>query len=203
MTERVLLVSDGWFHPPLLARRVLHHLFIRAGSYRVTLVHSLDDFPENSSSLSAVVLYFHHWAVSDAALKKLQGFVFKGGGLMAVHSATASFKEQPEYAQLVGGSFSGHGPVSEFECIPEPGGGVFAGLSSFSVRDELYLHEFEPGIQVHYTSLYDGEKVPVVWTRSYGQGRVCAAVPGHTLSALHNPVYQQVLLSGLAWVGGL
>jgi len=201
MTKRILFISDGYFHPPLPARKVLQRRFLRDGGYHLVRIKSLEEFPDSFGSLSAVVLYFHHREVSDASLEKLRAFVSGGGGLLAVHSATASFKGQPEYARLLGGSFAGHGPVSEFDCIPEADGEVFSGLPRFSVRDELYLHEFEPGIRVHYTSFYEGEKVPVVWTRTYGQGRVCAAVPGHTLSALRNPVYQQVLLRGLAWVG--
>jgi len=202
MGRKILLVTDGLFHPPLRARRLLHSLFSEEPGSDVRRIRSLEELPQDLAGFNALVLYFHHRDISQDSLQRLSDYVLRGGGLLALHSATASFKGRPAYAALVGGSFAGHGPVSELQCTLVENSRVFSGLPDFTVRDELYLHRFEPDIQTHYTCVHDGEQVPVVWTREHGQGRVCVAVPGHTVSAMRSPIYREVLLRGLAWVSG-
>ena len=53
-------------------------------------------------------------------------------------------------------------------------------IGDFVIKDELYIHELEPGIDVHFTAKHKGRDIPVVWTYHYGKGNVCYAVPGHT-----------------------
>lgn len=202
MNRKILLVSDGLFHPPLQARRHLHSLFTEKSGCDVRRIRSLEKLPEGLDSFDSLVFYFHHKDIADEPLQMLNDYVSGGGGLLAVHSATASFKGKPAYAALVGGTFTGHGPVTGLRCRPVENSSVFSGLPDFTVRDELYLHRFEPDIQTHYTCVHEGEPVPVVWTREHGQGRVCVAVPGHTVSAMQSPVYRDVLLRGLEWVSG-
>ena len=92
--------------------------------------------------------------------------------------------------------------VKHFEVKPVPESDVFAGIPAFTVRDELYIHELQPGNEVHFTAKHEGQEVPSVWTRRYGKGRVCYMVPGHTTSSMRNTTYQKVLQRGLAWVCG-
>jgi len=198
--REILLVSDGLFHPPLSSRRILHKLLAAEEEARVHRLRSLDQLPADLHRYDALVLYFHHKRASAQALSQLEAYLAAGGGLLALHSATASFKQQPQYARMLGGSFAGHGRVGTFECRPAAEPGVFQGLPAFRICDELYLHEFEPGISVQYEADHEGEAVPVVWTHRIGAGRVCVAVPGHTVSAVKNAVYQQVLLRALRWV---
>jgi type 1 glutamine amidotransferase len=145
------------------------------------------------------VLYIHQEKITEGALAALDGYVSAGGGLLGVHSATASFKEQTHYFEILGGRFIGHGAVEDFE-VRRTREDIFSGLDRFVVKDELYLHELQPGIEIHFTAKHAGQDVPVVWTYHYGQGRVCYAVPGHTTATMRNKAYQQVLQRGLVWV---
>jgi type 1 glutamine amidotransferase len=77
---------------------------------------------------------------------------------------------------------------------------IFTGIDNFYIKDELYIHELEPGIVVHFTAKQEGRDVPVVWLYHYGKGKVCYAVPGHTSATMRNPAYQQILRRGLEWV---
>jgi type 1 glutamine amidotransferase len=117
-----------------------------------------------------------------------------------VHSATASFKETLPYFEILGGRFIGHGPVESFAVRPVGKSQVFVGIPGFTVKDELYLHECQPGISIHFETAYQGVQAPIVWTYPYGQGRVCYAVPGHRAGTMFNPVYQKILRRGLEWV---
>jgi type 1 glutamine amidotransferase len=167
--------------------------------FSFTHVPSLANLPPDLPSYSALVLHYHHKTLSHAALQRLQDYVSQGGGVLAIHAATASFKKTSSYFEILGGRFTGHGRVEKIEVrrIRED---IFSGIDHFTVRDELYLHELQPGIEIHFTARHQGKDVPVAWTHHYGQGRVCYALPGHTTSTMKNKIYQQLLQQGLAWV---
>ncbi len=198
MTHQVLLVTDGIFHPPLWGRLILQRALRQMPGYAFAHIRSLEDLSADLDAYSALVLHFHHKTITPAALFRLDAFVRQGGGILAIHAATASFKETLPYFDILGGRFVGHGPVTRFE-VAQVRQDVFGPLGGFSVRDELYLHALHPQIVVHYAAKHNGQDVPVVWTHQHGQGRVCYAVPGHTSQSMSNLVYRQVLRRGLGW----
>jgi uncharacterized protein len=225
--KRILIITSGVVHPPLFGRFALRRIFSLQAGFSIQHAHSLEILTDcDLIPFSALVLYIHHRHISPAALDALEGFVQSGGGLLGVHSATASFKQSQRYFELIGGRFSGHGKVGWVEVQPgqpqlalrsgqapnpttwheglaarnEGVNDPFEGIGGFNVRDELYLHELQPGITVHFTSRHIDRDVPVIWTYHYGQGRVCYASPGHRAASFLNPVYRQILIRGLDWV---
>ena len=201
MDHHVLLVSSGFFHPSWLARQRLKRNLTMPG-YVFRPIASLQVLPRlDTFSFRAIVLYFHHKTISPSALACLDEFVRRGGGVLAVHSATASFKQEPRYFEILGGRFREHGAILTFEVSPTPSAeDVFGRVSPFQIKDELYLHDLAPEITVHFETRQDGESVPVVWTRQYGAGRVCYVMPGHTVMSMEHPAVHHILKRGLAWV---
>jgi type 1 glutamine amidotransferase len=197
--KKALLVTDGLFHPTLLGRIALHRALQQLKDFSFTHVSSLEELPSDLGVFSAFVLHYHHKTISNIALGKLDQYVKNGGGILAIHAATASFKESLPYFEILGGRFTGHGAVEEFEAR-RVSDEIFDGIDSFVVNDELYIHELQPGIQVHFTTPLDGKEVPVLWTYRYGEGKVCYAVPGHRTESMRNKTYQQILQRGLMWV---
>jgi type 1 glutamine amidotransferase len=177
----------------------LHRALRQLKDFSFDHTSSLEKLPMDLSALSALVLHYHHKTISTAALAKLDQYVKQGGGILAIHAATASFKESLPYFEILGGRFIGHGPVEEFE-VRRVRDDIFGGIENFAVRDELYIHELQPEIEVHFTAQLEGQEVPVVWTYRYGKGRVCYAVPGHTTESMRNSTYQKILQRGLMWV---
>lgn len=163
----------------------------------------MEKLPDNLKDFSALVIYLHHKSISEKALTKLDDFVSNGGGILGIHSATASFQKQYHYFEILGGGFIGHGPIEPFEVKPLPESEIFAGIPAFTVKDELYIHDLQPGITPHFTATYEGREVPIVWTYHYGQGKVCYAVPGHRTETMRDEVFQRVLQRGLVWVCGV
>jgi len=197
--KKVLLVTDGVFHPPFLARKALRSALSELDGFHFEHIRSMEKLPDNLGTFSAMVLYFHHAKISEGALVKVDKFVSDGGGVFGIHSATASFKDEKRYFEILGGRFAGHGPVESF-MVEGLESDIFGDIDDFIVKDELYLHETTTGIDIHFTAKYEGEKIPVVWTYSYGNGRVVYAVPGHTAETLKNKTYQKLLQQGLKWV---
>lgn len=202
--REALFVSAGLVHPPILGRHWLRRELAALPGYRLERAPSLEALASlDLERFCALVLYFHQKRISAAALEALDRYVQAGGGVLAVHSATASFKQEDRYSQILGGRFREHGPVEEFEVQPVGGqGGIFAGIPAFAIRDELYLHDYDPEIAVHFQTSVNQRQEPVVWTRRHGAGRVCYAVPGHTGASIRHPQVRAILRRGLRWVCG-
>jgi type 1 glutamine amidotransferase len=202
MDNHILLASSGLVHPSWLARRRLKHTLQMMPGYVFQQVASLKVLPQlDMLSFKAIVLYFHHQAISAAALDCLDEFVRRGGGVLAIHSATASFKQEPRYFEILGGRFLTHGAIQTMTVyqITSPDD-VFGNAPSFQIKDELYIHELAPEMTIHFEAMHAGKPVPVVWTRRYGAGRVCYAMPGHTAESMQHPMVHHILKRGLAWV---
>lgn len=200
--KQILLVSDGFFHPPFAARRRVKDVLTAVPDCHITHIRHLNQLVGRETvSYRAMVLYFHHKKIAPEALAVLEQFVQNSGGLLAIHSATASFKDQPRYFELLGGRFTIHGPVEEFSVRPAQDG-MFSDVGPFRIKDELYLHELQPGIQIHFETTYQGEPVPVVWTHKVGNGRVCYVCPGHRIATMKQPEIEEILRRGLRWVIG-
>jgi type 1 glutamine amidotransferase len=202
MPTNVLIVSDGWFHPPVVGRLLLRKFLSELSEYRFEYVKSMEELPRiDITSYAGFVLYFHQKTISDPALKTFDAFVTNGGGILAIHSVSASFKDSNYFTDILGGKFSGHGPIETFKISPvSPAIEIFRDVPAFHVRDELYMHDLQPDIEVYFASSYQGQSIPIVWTRLHGKGRVCYACPGHQSATFRNRDYQRVLQQGLAWV---
>ena len=200
--KKVLLVTDGIFHPPLQARKVLHAALAELEGFEFQHIRSMEQLPGNLKEFSATVIYLHHQKISASALSALDKFVLDGGGVLGIHTATAAYKEQLHYFEILGGRFIGHGPIEPFKVKPITDSEIFNGIPAFTVKDELYIHELQPGITPHFTATHEGQEIPVVWTYHYGQGRICYAVPGHRTETMRNETYQKILQCGLTWVCG-
>jgi type 1 glutamine amidotransferase len=201
----VLLIARGLVHPTWLACRILKRALEATPGLRFRSAASLEILPRiDMETIQSAAIYFHHKHLSPAALERLDGFLRQGGGLLAVHGAAASFKTEPRYHAILGGRFVGHGAVAHFEVQPVPGEeGIFAGIGSFTVRDELYRHEYDPSSQVHFTTPVGTGQEPVVWTRRHGEGRICYCSLGHTAGVLRHTSVIELLQRGLRWVSGL
>jgi type 1 glutamine amidotransferase len=198
----ILLVSSGVRHPSPLARFRLRGV-LRAGSaHQLKQVRSLEVLSGLSLELfGAVALYLHHETVSPSALRELDDFVARGGGLLAIHAASASYRDEAQWLRMLSGRFREHGPVDTFRVEPSlDEDEIFGGVSSFSIRDELYRHDYDPNVRVHFSTVVNGDREPVVWTKYWGVGRVCYCSLGHSASSVHHPQVQEILRRGLAWV---
>ena len=163
MSCKVLLISAGIFHPPLLARIELSKLLTGVRGIDLQRGRSLEWLKEmDSTEMQALVLYYHQKSLSTAALDSLDSFVNVGGGVLAIHSATASFKETQGYFKILGGRFTGHGPTERItvEAV-HSGDEIFHRVPTFTVSDELYLHEFIGEVRPHFVVRQGEHQVPI------------------------------------------
>lgn len=199
MKKHILLISAGMFHPSMFARKRLFEIV--SGECSVVQSPSIEGACILKRGMfDAAVIYLHRQKISDEALSAIESFAAHGGGLLGIHSATASFKQSRGWFNLMGGRFISHEEIIPFTSISK-GSEIFT-PGSFTVKDELYIHETKPGISVCYTTETAGKSVPVVWTQIYGNGRVCYIEPGHVAASLEVPEVVTVIKEGLSWVCG-
>ncbi|HYD49898.1 MAG TPA: ThuA domain-containing protein [Terriglobales bacterium] len=201
---KLLLVSTGLIHPPYGGRAAVKETLAQIPGIDLDEVSSLEEAlqrPE-APAYAAMVLYYHfpNARLSEPQLAAFRSFVECGGGVLAIHSATASYKPSLPYFEVLGGRFTGHGPVSSLQIRPYGDSEIFAGVASFSVTDELYLHQQQPDLRVHFVAEHEGKPVPVVWTRELGAGRVCYVCPGHRSASMRHDSVREILRRGVRWV---
>lgn len=202
MKKRVLVISSGLVHPSIKARGCLKTALRGNGEFDFDFKTGIEKLEKLAGGdYSSVIIYLHRKNMSIQAFEALKDFVSAGGGLIGLHSATASFKDNEEYFNILGGKFVSHEEVIEFSVKPEHGTDeIFSGIEEFRVRDELYIHDFRGNIDVHFYTEKNGEKVPVVWTKIYGKGRVCYIEPGHLAASIQNTGVKLLLDKALRWV---
>ena len=205
MKKRLLVVSAGLVHPTIGGRRRLDGIIGGMDGIEHTAVHRVEALTRlNEGRFDGVVLYFHRKRISEAALDALDRFVVGGGGMLAIHGASASFKEVPRYFDILGGRFVSHGRIEPYTvertATARP---TFTVTEPFAVTDELYIHRYEDDVTIHYATETAGGPEPVVWTRAYGKGRVCYISLGHIPAVLENKAVRRIIEDGLIYIAGL
>lgn len=142
-------------------------------------------------------------AAQQAALVE---FVERGGRWLALHG-TSSAIDPPDastpvfrtpqvlgrLATVLGNRFLAHPPIEPYQVqITDPQHPLVRGLEPFEVRDELYLLELYPPLEVLLHTRYSGpcrgfaegdvtddELRPVLYLRRTGAGTVCFFALGH------------------------
>ena len=164
---------------------------------------------------------------SSATKEALLEFVRSGKGLVVYHHSAASFQNWPEYRALVGcvwrTNVSHHAPVHDYRVdIRDLNHPITRGMAaSFLAKtDELYAGlECQPEDELHVLAtgwddhtLYPSppkphnpsptspsRNEPLLWTHSYGRGRVFATMLGNDMRAVHTPGFISTFVRGTEW----
>jgi len=154
----------------------------------------------------------------ESARQALLDFVRNGKGLVSYHASNNAFWGWQEFDKLVGGNWretAGHAPYHAFTVnIADREHPITKGMpASFAQRDELYHRlSLQPNIHVLATAFDDpanchkpgegcgtGKDEPLIWTLSYGAGRVFQTALGHDVKAIASPGFILTLQRGTEW----
>lgn len=70
---------------------------------------------------------------------------------------------------------------------------------SFTIRDELYLHEIQPNISIIQETIINGHKEPVAWVKQMGKGKVAYFAPGHRAAVFSITPVKKTLIQLIEW----
>ena len=213
MSQKALIVYGGWQgHDP----KETSHLFaglLRAAGLEVTLSESLDSFLDADlmNSVDLVIPVYTMSSISREQETALLDAVREGrvsvGGW---HGGMAdAFRNNTEYQFMVGGQWVAHpGNIIDYRVnITDRHHPITAGLDDFNMRSEQYYMHIDPSNQVLATTTFngdhafwiDGTVMPVVWTRSYGKGKVFYSSLGHVIGDFDVPQAREIVRRGLLW----
>ncbi len=144
----------------------------------------------------------------EAALER---FVRKGGGFVALHSATDTEHAWPFYGELVGARFVRHaeGVQTATIVVEDPFHPSTAELPPRWQRtDEWYDFDRNPRPDVHVLLTVDektysggmmGADHPIAWTREIDQGRAFVTALGHASEAWRDEDLRAHVRGGILW----
>ena len=145
--------------------------------------------------------------INNQAKENLLNFVKSGKGFYVQHLASAAFKEWDEFGKLCGRKWvmgtSGHGPRSVFDVkIKNANHPITKGMKDFKIFDELYAKlqgDTDIDVLVSAYSDWSEKEEPLVFSRSYGQGRSVHNSLGHDFKAILNPNMVQLIQRSVEW----
>jgi uncharacterized protein len=199
-----VLICGGRWHDFDFAR---HQLLGLLGGWEHVRTRVFEDYRDLDALARADLLVSYTCDVRPTPEQQdvLVTLVERGGRWLALHG-THSAIDPPrgtgpyrtpralgKAAALLGGQFLAHPPIAPYTVqITRPEHPLVAGLEPFTVRDELYVCELHPPIEVLLHTRYTGEcrgfeegqvtddePRPVLYLKRSGQGTVCFFTLGH------------------------
>ncbi|MFP4501202.1 MAG: ThuA domain-containing protein [Candidatus Hydrogenedentota bacterium] len=158
--------------------------------------------------------------MAENGSQELIDWVKAGGGFVAIHSGTDTFKSTgdapSDYIAMVGGEFRGHGPQFKGTLkVVSPGHPIAAEQpETWYVMEEWYLFRHldaenmhvlavvDPGKMGNINDAYDLPDYPMVWCSAYGDGRVYVNGMGHREDVWDSENFQNWLVNGIQWAAG-
>jgi hypothetical protein len=213
--KSALMVRGGWDgHSPIEATD-RYAAVLEARGYRVTKSESLDSYLD-AALLADTDLIVQCWTMGTIGGEQLAGLekaVRAGTGFAGWHGGMVdAFRNETGYQLLTGGQFvhHPHGFV-DYKVRPAPGresDPLVDGLTSYPVHTEQYYVHVDPTVEVHAVTDYvddpavpgvAGTVMPVIWTKSWGEGRIFVTTLGHKLDDFDVPQTDETLTRGLLW----
>lgn len=149
------------------------------------------------------------WAfnLSEAGQKAIRSHVERGGGLLAMHTASICFDNWPEWRQILGGAWdwsrSHHPEIGPIHVdIATEDHAIMSNLSDFDITDEIYHHLAPlPDVEPLLKAVASQEEGPqtIMWARNLGDGRVVYDGLGHDATSIRNATHQRILKRSALW----
>lgn len=211
MTQKALITWGGWDgHTPKETAQVFAEALEKKG-FQVSVENSLESWAD-VDYLKTFNLIIPVWTMGSIEKEQVQGLTRAvaehGVGLAGVHGGMGdAFRGQINYEWMVGGIFVGHPHVGDYTVIKtEQSSPITEALpEAFPYKSEQYYMLVDPGNRVLAETIYtlkDGQRVrmPVVWTRQWGKGRVFYSALGHRYEEFHDfPHVLDMTVKGFLW----
>ena len=210
--KKVLLVWGGWEgHEPreCVAR---FESFLADKEFDVTVSDRLAVFADKETmrSFDLIVPCWTMGELTDEEEAGLLEAVRAGSGIAGWHGGMGdAFRANTGYQFMVGGQFVEHpGGIIEYTVhITRPNDAVMDGIQDFKITSECYYMHVDPSNEVLANTTLTGDHcawvegcvMPVVWKRSYGEGRVFYSALGHVASDFDVHECFEIMKRGMLW----
>lgn len=194
--------GEGHHQPRERAQQIIPYLAAR-GIYTHYSDSQNDLNTENLNQFDSVIFYGNQTGLTAHQEAALLSFVNDGGGIVAIHSASAMFPESDAFINLIGGAFKAHGTgtfstkrvVSNHPSMTE--------VPEIESWDETYVHmKHNPDKEILSVRVEGDHEEPWTWVRNQGDGRVFYTAWGHDERTWGNDGFKQLIERGLRWSVG-
>ena len=209
--------EGGSFHDPVETSEMFRDGLTKHG-VEVELHKTMEPLSD-AAHLKEVDLIIPNWTMGRLEGEhwdNIEAAVSGGTGLAGVHGGAGdAFRDNLAYQWLVGGQFVGHPYGGEYEvALTGAKSPITAGMTSpFRYKSEQYYMLVDPANRVLATTLYLGDKkfrqgrgkmkLPAVWTKTWGKGRVFYSALGHAAQEFQDfPEVLAMTIRGMLWAGG-
>ena len=218
---KALIVWGGWAgHQPKEVAAIFERVLTEEG-FSVEVSESLDSFLDKPAimDLSLIVPIYTMSKISgDQAQNVFVAVREAGVGMAGCHGGMCdSFRENTEWQFMTGGQWVAHPGNDGIEYtvnITDPAHPITASptpLRDFKVKSEQYYLHVDPAVKVLATTTFptpgvdgphhgNGEvKMPQVWTKMYGKGRIFYNALGHQANIFDIPEALEFMRRGFRW----
>ena len=214
--KKILVMGGGEFHDYTGCCEVMARQLKELPEYEVEVsINELDKLKRGVIDQYDIIVFY--WTKDHLTEEQKQGLLSwcaEKGKFVGVHCATTAFRDCPEYEALLGGRFRKHPPYREyfvtvktehpamryFETVQVPPEWTNWRVHECKVRDEQFLNRYDSRVNVAAEAAFNGRLWPVVWTKSWGNGKVCYLALGHDVEACSNEFFKHLLFAGIRWV---
>jgi type 1 glutamine amidotransferase len=210
--KKVIFIWGGWEgHEPDKCRDIFVP-WMRSEGAEVKVFDNLDCYTD-SVLMSETDLIVQIWTMGKIEKEQEKGLldaVKRGVGIAGWHGGLGdAFRNNTEYQFMVGGQWVAHpGGVIDYEVnITDKSDPVTKGLNDFAMHSEQYYMHVDPNVKVLAMTTFngdhapwiDGAVMPVVWKKTYGEGRVFYSSLGHVAADFDVPEALEIMKRGIRW----
>ena len=211
--SKALIAWGGWEgHEPEKCAAIVKDM-LEGENFSVRVEQGSQAFASQSlENLDLIVPIITQSEIEPGHLKNLTQAIQAGVGLAGFHGGMGdSFRNSVDYQFMTGGQWVAHpGDIIDYDIhIIDRHDPIMQGVSDFSHRSEQYYMHVDPSNEVlaettfsgDHASWIDGVKMPVVWKRKHGKGRVFYSALGHVASEFLVPEMKTIFHRGMLWAG--
>jgi type 1 glutamine amidotransferase len=217
MQRKALIVWGGWDgHQPREVADIFGTV-LRDERFDVEVRDTLDALLDRDKvmSLALIVPVWTMGSITQEQLKNVCDAVASGVGMCGCHGGMCdAFRDATEWQFMTGGQWVAHpgnDGVRYRVNIRDRAHEITRGIEDFDVASEQYYMHVDPAVKVLATTRFptsgvDGPHVgngaldmPVVWTKTYGRGRVFYNALGHQANIVAAEPNLTLMRRGFVW----
>jgi uncharacterized protein len=219
LSNKALIVWGGWDgHQPREVAEIFRGV-LAGENFDVEVSDTLDAFldAEKLRQLKLIVPVWTMGNISNEQLKPVLSAIESGVGIAGCHGGMCdSFRESTEWQFMTGGQWVAHPGNDGVKYRVKMGpikSSITQGIPDFDVASEQYYMHVDPAVKVLATTRFptaDGPHVgngpvdmPVVWTKTFGKGRVFYNSLGHQANIVSMPPVLELMRRGFLWAAGI